>query len=549
MGLGAVAYDSLAAVKLATTGCSERFWRSWIYTPIGVVAFLAACFGVDSLFKKLSVAFPASVACLLLLFFALLLSEAVLGGHKTKKILSVIEIPAGWLLRWINIFFTPSFVTLPLSPSVRVTEVMKIIAVFVFGYLVMIAVSSYLARALSLFLGSSKTAQVQRAEELGEALGVIPMANSISLNEKSRIDSVSPSVHSTGPSWPSFSDKESSPGSPQEPPQLKVQIRHHSQYESQVSSPETPSIRPDYPSQIPPPQPRSERWAAFLETHSSLTIYLTVFLFVGLPVYYVNGYAMPAQLTINTIAFLLAMVVPATWRQFLHPVVVSSLITVLAIWGLAEIRGDNLNTALREYKNGSNYLKYWEDPNRPHQLPGAGDLLSSILDASIVCLALPMFQYRRELKEHFVSIIVPDVVVSVATLFAYPPLCRAIGLGAQRSLALASRSLTLAMAIPATQNLGGDVNTVAPVTLVSGITGALVGQRILNWLRVPESDYVARGVSLGISSSAIATASLLKTDPRAAALSSLSMILFGFVTVLLTSIPPVVAIIRSLVGL
>jgi putative effector of murein hydrolase len=62
-------------------------------------------------------------------------------------------------------------------------------------------------------------------------------------------------------------------------------------------------------------------------------------------------------------------------------------------------------------------------------------------------------------------------------------------------------------------------------------------------------DYVTRGVTLGANSSAIATAMLLRTDPRAAALSSLSMGLFGTITVLFTSIPPIANAIRSLVGL
>ena len=57
------------------------------------------------------------------------------------------------------------------------------------------------------------------------------------------------------------------------------------------------------------------------------------------------------------------------------------------------------------------------------------------------------------------------------------------------------------------------------------------------------------GVTLGANSSVIATALLLRTDPRAAALSSFSMSLFGTITVLFTSIPPIVAIIQSLVNL
>jgi putative effector of murein hydrolase len=62
-------------------------------------------------------------------------------------------------------------------------------------------------------------------------------------------------------------------------------------------------------------------------------------------------------------------------------------------------------------------------------------------------------------------------------------------------------------------------------------------------------DYVTRGVTLGGNSSAIATALLLVTDPRAAALSSLSMSLFGIITLALTSIPPIVNAVDSLVDL
>ena len=62
-------------------------------------------------------------------------------------------------------------------------------------------------------------------------------------------------------------------------------------------------------------------------------------------------------------------------------------------------------------------------------------------------------------------------------------------------------------------------------------------------------DYITRGVTLGANSSAIATALLLVTDPRAAAFSSLSMGLFGTVTVALTSVPPLVRVVAGLAGL
>lgn len=61
-------------------------------------------------------------------------------------------------------------------------------------------------------------------------------------------------------------------------------------------------------------------------------------------------------------------------------------------------------------------------------------------------------------------------------------------------------------------------------------------------------DYITRGVTLGANSSAIATALLLVSDPRAAAFSSLSMGLFGTVTVAMTSVPPLVRVITALAG-
>ncbi len=83
---------------------------------------------------------------------------------------------------------------------------------------------------------------------------------------------------------------------------------------------------------------------------------------------------------------------------------------------------------------------------------------------------------------------------------------------------------------------------------MSGILGVLVGPWALRKLLIPEDDYVTRGVALGGNSSAIATALLLGRDPRAAALSCLSMSVFGTVMVGLTSVPAVVRVVGGLVG-
>ena len=77
---------------------------------------------------------------------------------------------------------------------------------------------------------------------------------------------------------------------------------------------------------------------------------------------------------------------------------------------------------LEYYKTGAGYLQIWRGENGL-KAPGEGDVFSSVLDASIVALALPMFQYRKELKQHFLVIVIPSVAASIGSLFGYCPLC------------------------------------------------------------------------------------------------------------------------------
>ncbi|KAI0886658.1 LrgB-like family-domain-containing protein [Annulohypoxylon maeteangense] len=529
--------DLLSAVQISFRHSRHNIIQAWLYVPFGIILMLLACFGVNKLFGLGSVAFPSSVACLVILFLALLLSEQVLGEHRTKRIVGVIEIPGGWALRWINVLFTPSFVLLPLSPSIGGIEVLKIIAVFIIGFVVMMGLAAYMTRALQLLLGSSKRAMTARAEELNPSSDEIPMTTLPA---------------SAGTSTPAeISDQLSSD-------EVDLQRPLPSQdaapaHRAEPSPPTTPSPEaepPTLPPQAPIPPSRSVRWAAILTTRLDLLTYSTLFLLVGVPVYYTTNYAMPLHLTVNILTYMFATSLPPTWRTYLHPVLLCSLLTALTIYILALPQTHSLSTVLTQYKTGTSYTTLWSPrTTTPLPPPGAGDIFASILDASIISFALPVYQYRRELRQHLTAILVPTIAISIGSLFAYPPICHAIGISAPRSLAFAARSLTLALAVPATANLGGDVNTVAALAIMSGILGVLVGRRVLGWLRIPEDDYVTRGVTLGANSSAIAAALLLRTDPRAAALSILSMSLFGTITVLFTSIPPMTVVIQSLVGM
>lgn len=347
------------------------------------------------------------------------------------------------------------------------------------------AVTAHMVRGLQLLLASSKRAVTERAEEIGHEDDEIPLTErheSRHGSQRYQTNSVateiifSPTVE--------FSSNLTSDIIPPERSQDPNEIRGTGgPPASDISAQD--QVYMGNIQQVPLPLTRPQKWAAFGSANFDKITYAVLFLFVGLPIYYATGYAMPAQLTFNILAYFIALALPARWRQFLHPVLVSSAITVLAIWILGLVRSDGLDEVLAAYKTNTKYLQLWKG-QRGLAAPGAGDIFGSVLDASIVALALPMFQYRKELKQHFFAIVIPNVIISIGSLFGYPALCYAIGISSQRSLAFTARSLTLALATPAVSNIGGDLNTVAALCIMSGILGTVIGQRILHWLRIPE---------------------------------------------------------------
>ncbi|MCJ1440158.1 MAG: hypothetical protein MMC23_000641 [Stictis urceolatum] len=529
--LPATLRDILEALRLVAVLNYQRTLVSWLYVPVGLVLILLACWGVDCLIHISSVSFPASVALLVVLFAFLNLSQWLLGDRRTKAVVKVLDIPTDFALRWINVFFVPAFVLLPLSPSIDGTEIGKIIGVFVIGFFVFLAATAYTVRGLQLLTGSSKRAIVSGAEEMGTERDEIPLT-----------EPPQSTTTSSEPPTPASTSSASLPGIP--PATYQAPLSPSEPTSNQVLP--ALSLQRQSTLLLTPLQ----RYAAFLSNHLDSLTYTTLLLTLGLPLYYTHTTSTPLHLALTVLTYHLAISLPPTYLRLLHPVLLSAGLTIFLIWTVGLTQGHSLHQTLHTYSTGTKYIQLLTPSlaaGKPG--PGAGDVLSSVLDASIVALAMPMFQHRRSLRAHFVAIMVPSISLAVGSLLGYPPLCAALGIRPSRSLTFAVRSLTLALAQPAAGNLGvEDTSFVALLCILSGILGALVGPRFLRWIGVPDEDHVTRGVALGVSGSAIATARLLREDPRAAALGSLSLGVFGGGMVGLTSVPAVVGFVRGLVG-
>jgi hypothetical protein len=112
----------------------HRNLTAWVFVPVGVLLVLLACFGVNSLIGLSSVSFPASVACLIVLFLSLIVLDMIVGDRKTRAIVNIIDIPVsiffilhknllticceGWLCSSMDKYLLHTLVYLPsVSPS------------------------------------------------------------------------------------------------------------------------------------------------------------------------------------------------------------------------------------------------------------------------------------------------------------------------------------------------------------------------------------------------------------------------------------------------
>ncbi|KAA8917158.1 hypothetical protein TRICI_000696 [Trichomonascus ciferrii] len=512
---------------------------------------------------------------MLILFVLLLVLEYAIGTRRVSKLLEYIKIPADFCLAWMSIVFTPSFVLLPLATPVGRAEAFKIAAVFIIGYFVMMIGLVYLVSGLQ------KLSNVRRRpyDEDTDSSSVIELhergnATGAGGNKKYDESSSSEGEGSAGPAAFRRPELENSD-----------RLRSNSPLLSQVGT------NPDFPPWFQPPQPtayvtrpnnpglaiperclggelsrmsnqmqqvqetrgkppRVKETAAFVVAKFDWIVY-GLLCVAGIPLYFAIDYSMLLHLSIVVLTFYSTAYLPKKYKAILHPIPVCGGLSILFIYLFAAMHSESVQDALKTFKTGRNYLTLFGNPDYEDLLPGAGDVLSSLLDVSIVALALPMYNYRTDLKRHLFMLVVPTIVAGVLCFFIYPPLCYAIGISSERSLAFIARSATLALALPITSAVGGSSSLISVVAILSGIFGVLFGQPFLGrrGLRVREDDYVTRGVTLGVCSSAVASASLLTTDPRAAAMSSLSFFLYGIVMILLAAIPPIVTAVRSWVDL
>ncbi len=160
--------------------------------------------------------------------------------------------------------------------------------------------------------------------------------------------------------------------------------------------------------------------------------------------------------------------------------------------------------------------------------------LSWFLTPATVCLAIPLYEQLSLLKKNFKAVILgilAGVLTSLVTILA---LAACMGLSHEEYVTLLPKSITTAIGMGVSEELGGYVTITVAVIVITGVLGNIFGELICKIFRITEP--VSKGLALGCSAHAIGTAKAIELGETEGAMSSLSIAVAGLLTVLGASV-------------
>ena len=160
--------------------------------------------------------------------------------------------------------------------------------------------------------------------------------------------------------------------------------------------------------------------------------------------------------------------------------------------------------------------------------------LSYLLTPATVCLAIPLYEQWQLLKRNVKAVmlgITAGVLTSLTTVFV---LSKLMGLTHQEYVTMLPKSITTAIGMGVSEELGGYVTITVAVIVVTGVIGNILGEFICKLFRITEP--ISKGLALGSSSHAIGTAKAIEMGEVEGAMSSLAIAVTGILTVVLASV-------------
>ena len=160
--------------------------------------------------------------------------------------------------------------------------------------------------------------------------------------------------------------------------------------------------------------------------------------------------------------------------------------------------------------------------------------LSYLLTPATVCLAVPLYEKFALLRSSWRAILAGILSGVLTTLCSVLALSLAFRLSHEEYVTLLPKSITTAIGMGVSEELGGYVTLTVAMIIITGILGNVIAVAVCRVFRITEP--IAKGVAIGSAAHALGTAKAIEIGEVEGAMSGLSIVVAGLLTVVGASV-------------
>ena len=160
--------------------------------------------------------------------------------------------------------------------------------------------------------------------------------------------------------------------------------------------------------------------------------------------------------------------------------------------------------------------------------------LTYFLNPATVCLAVPLYRQFQVLESNMKAILLGIAAGCIACMITIVGLSMVFSFTPQLTASVLPKSITTAIAIGLSEEIGGMSAVTVACVVITGIFGACTASTLFKIFKIEEP--VAQGLATGASAHAIGTSRALELGEIQGAMSSLAIVVTGIMTVILVPI-------------
>ena len=155
--------------------------------------------------------------------------------------------------------------------------------------------------------------------------------------------------------------------------------------------------------------------------------------------------------------------------------------------------------------------------------------ISYLLTPATVSLAIPLYEQFEPLKKNVRAILVGIVTGVLTSMVSVLLLAMIFHFDHQEYVTFLPKSITTAIGMGVSEELGGYMAITVAVIIITGIIGNMIAESVCRMFHITEP--VAKGIAIGSASHAVGTTKAMEMGEVEGAMSSLSIVLSGLLTV------------------